>query len=107
MVWLEILRWLHIVGAAVLLGTGAGIAFFMLIPFFLSIYYDERQESQSFLIVVVSIIVLSAAVLSLTRKSTRKTLPTRAGFLMVTLSWGFAALFSALAVLLIAPHTCY
>ncbi len=26
----EILRWLHIVGATVLLGTGAGIAFFML-----------------------------------------------------------------------------
>ncbi|MDH3714313.1 MAG: DUF2269 domain-containing protein [Gammaproteobacteria bacterium] len=27
---IEILRWLHIVGAAVLLGTGAGIAFFMM-----------------------------------------------------------------------------
>jgi uncharacterized membrane protein len=26
----EVLRWLHVVGAAVLLGTGAGIAFFML-----------------------------------------------------------------------------
>ncbi|MEO3472610.1 DUF2269 domain-containing protein [Roseomonas sp. CAU 1739] len=26
----EILRWLHVIGAAVLLGTGAGIAFFML-----------------------------------------------------------------------------
>ncbi len=29
MVWIEILRWLHVIGAAVLLGTGAGIAFFM------------------------------------------------------------------------------
>ena len=29
MAWLDLLRWLHIVGAAVLLGTGAGIAFFM------------------------------------------------------------------------------
>ena len=28
--WIEILRWAHVVGAAVLLGTGAGIAFFML-----------------------------------------------------------------------------
>ncbi|MEQ1650951.1 MAG: DUF2269 domain-containing protein [Hyphomicrobium sp.] len=28
--WVHVLRWLHIVGAAVLLGTGAGIAFFML-----------------------------------------------------------------------------
>ena len=28
--YLEILRWLHVIGACVLLGTGAGIAFFML-----------------------------------------------------------------------------
>jgi len=27
--WIDILRWAHIIGAAVLLGTGAGIAFFM------------------------------------------------------------------------------
>jgi uncharacterized membrane protein len=27
--WLLILRWLHVIGAAVLFGTGAGIAFFM------------------------------------------------------------------------------
>src|SRR4028119_287008 len=26
----DVLRWLHVIGAAVLLGTGAGIAFFML-----------------------------------------------------------------------------
>lgn len=30
MAYAEILRWLHVVGATVLLGTGAGIAFFML-----------------------------------------------------------------------------
>ena len=29
MEWLYVLRWLHITGATVLLGTGAGIAFFM------------------------------------------------------------------------------
>jgi uncharacterized membrane protein len=29
--WLLLLRWLHVVGACVLLGTGAGIAFFMLV----------------------------------------------------------------------------
>lgn len=28
--WIDILRWLHIIGATVLFGTGAGIAFFML-----------------------------------------------------------------------------
>lgn len=28
--WVHALRWLHIIGATVLLGTGAGIAFFML-----------------------------------------------------------------------------
>lgn len=27
--WLHLLRWLHVIGACVLLGTGAGIAFFM------------------------------------------------------------------------------
>ena len=30
MVWIHVLTWLHVIGAAVLLGTGAGIAFFML-----------------------------------------------------------------------------
>ncbi|MEP0990879.1 MAG: DUF2269 domain-containing protein [Tateyamaria sp.] len=29
MAWLEILRWLHVLGACVLIGTGSGIAFFM------------------------------------------------------------------------------
>jgi uncharacterized membrane protein len=28
--WIEFLRWAHIIGATVLVGTGAGIAFFML-----------------------------------------------------------------------------
>lgn len=28
--WIVLLRWLHVIGATVLLGTGAGIAFFML-----------------------------------------------------------------------------
>ena len=28
--WIAVLRWLHVLGATVLLGTGAGIAFFML-----------------------------------------------------------------------------
>jgi len=29
-IWVDLLRWLHIIGATVLFGTGAGIAFFML-----------------------------------------------------------------------------
>ena len=29
--WVDLLRWAHVIGAAVLLGTGAGIAFFMLL----------------------------------------------------------------------------
>lgn len=28
--WVDILRWVHVIGATVLFGTGAGIAFFML-----------------------------------------------------------------------------
>lgn len=27
--WVDVLRWIHVIGATVLLGTGAGIAFFM------------------------------------------------------------------------------
>ncbi len=27
--WIDVIRWLHIIGATLLLGTGAGIAFFM------------------------------------------------------------------------------
>jgi uncharacterized membrane protein len=30
MEWVNVLRWVHVIGATVLLGTGAGIAFFML-----------------------------------------------------------------------------
>lgn len=30
MAWLDLARWLHVIGACVLLGTGSGIAFFML-----------------------------------------------------------------------------
>jgi len=29
MEYVDVLRWLHVIGATVLLGTGAGIAFFM------------------------------------------------------------------------------
>jgi uncharacterized membrane protein len=29
--WIDLLRWLHVIGATVLFGTGAGIAFFMLV----------------------------------------------------------------------------
>ena len=31
MLWAELLRWVHVIGACVLLGTGAGIAFFMVV----------------------------------------------------------------------------
>ena len=31
MPWIDLLRWLHVIGATLLFGTGAGIAFFMLV----------------------------------------------------------------------------
>lgn len=31
MPWIDLLRWLHVIGAALLFGTGIGIAFFMLL----------------------------------------------------------------------------
>jgi uncharacterized membrane protein len=48
---LSALRWLHVVGAAVLLGTGAGIAFFMLV--------SHRSRKPSLVAHTASIVVLA------------------------------------------------
>lgn len=49
--WVDILRWLHVIGAAVLLGTGAGIAFFMLMA--------HRTRDPSAIANVAAIVVLA------------------------------------------------
>lgn len=49
--WIIILRWLHVIGASVLLGTGAGIAFFMLMA--------HRTKDAAFIAGVARIVVIA------------------------------------------------
>ncbi|MEZ5960938.1 MAG: DUF2269 domain-containing protein [Hyphomonadaceae bacterium] len=49
--WLIVLRWLHVIGASVLLGTGAGIAFFMLMA--------HRTKDPGFIAGVARIVVIA------------------------------------------------
>ncbi len=51
MLWLDLLRWLHILGATVLLGTGAGIAFFMVMA--------QRTKDSAIVAHTASIVVLA------------------------------------------------
>lgn len=49
--WVLVLRWLHVIGASVLLGTGAGIAFFMLMA--------HRTKDATFIAGVARIVVIA------------------------------------------------
>jgi uncharacterized membrane protein len=49
--WIVALRWLHVIGACVLLGTGAGIAFFMLMA--------HRTKDPAFIAGVARIVVIA------------------------------------------------
>jgi len=49
--WVLVLRWLHVIGASVLLGTGAGIAFFMLMA--------HRTKDPAFIAGVARIVVIA------------------------------------------------
>ena len=57
MTLIDALRWLHVIGAAVLLGTGAGIAFFMLMAHFTR---DARTVAAVARIVVIADWVFTA-----------------------------------------------
>lgn len=49
--WVLVLRWLHVIGASVLLGAGAGIAFFMLMA--------HRTKDPAFIAGVARIVVIA------------------------------------------------
>lgn len=49
--WIVVLRWLHVIGACVLLGAGAGIAFFMLMA--------HRTKDPAFIAGVARIVVIA------------------------------------------------
>ena len=55
---LDLVRWLHVIGAAVLLGTGAGIAFFMLLA--------HRTGSPALIAHVAGSVVIADAVFTAT-----------------------------------------
>ena len=74
----------------------AVIAVFMLIPAGMAVYYGEKEAGLWFLIISVSTIALSSAVLFAGRNWVFPRLATRESFLMVTLGWFFASALGAL-----------
>lgn len=81
------------------------ISFFMIFPVIFALYYHEEQMIPHFLLPMLMVLVISLPIIFLTRKSV-KTLSTRDGFLLVSLSWIFSALFGALPLYFSAsiPH---
>nr|MQY77430.1 TrkH family potassium uptake protein [Spirochaeta sp.] len=81
------------------------ISFFMIFPIIFALYYHEMQMIPHFIVPIIMILVISLPIILLTRKSVR-TLSTRDGFLLVSLSWIFSALFGALPLYFSAsiPH---
>jgi len=82
------------------------ISFFMLIPAFIAIYYNETGILKSFLLTILLILLFSILILLFTRKTVKKTFSTRDGFLFVSLSWITASFFSCLPLFLSGsiPH---
>jgi uncharacterized membrane protein len=58
MAWIDVLRWVHAIGATVLLGTGVGIAFFMLMA---NRTRDAALVAHTASIVVVADVVFTAS----------------------------------------------
>lgn len=56
--WVNFVRWIHVIGAAVLLGTGAGIAFFMLMA--------HRSRNASLIAHVAGTVVVADALFTTT-----------------------------------------
>ena len=71
------------------------VSFFMLFPIAFAVYYDELEMIRFFAIPMLVLAVISSLMLVITRRASRN-ITTKDGFLLVTLSWVFAALFSCL-----------
>jgi trk system potassium uptake protein TrkH len=72
------------------------IAFFMLIPLLIALARGDQLIARSFLIPILTIILLGTLVIFLTRKNIRPFITTRGGFLLVVLSWVGSTFFSCL-----------
>ena len=76
---LDVLRWLHVVGAAVLLGTGAGIAFFMAMA--------HRTRNAAVIAHTAGIVVISDYVFTATAVVAQ---PITGALLVQMAGWGWA-----------------
>ncbi|OBY26846.1 DUF2269 family protein [Leisingera sp. JC1] len=82
-----ILRWLHVIGACVLLGTGAGIAFFMLMAY--------RTRDAALIAHTASIVVLADLLFTATAVIAQ---PVTGGLLAWRLGWPLSAGWLALSL---------
>lgn len=84
-----ILRWLHVIGACVLLGTGAGIAFFMLMA--------HRTRDARLIAHIAGVVVLADLLFTTTAVIVQ---PITGGLLAWRLGWPFSEGWLALSLLL-------
>jgi uncharacterized membrane protein len=87
--WIIVLRWLHVIGACVLLGTGAGIAFFMVMA--------HRTKDPAFIAGVARIVVIADWVFTAAAVIVQ---PITGYFLALMLSWPMTASWIVLSLAL-------
>ena len=87
--WLLLVRWLHVIGACVLLGTGAGIAFFMLMA--------HRTGKAAIIAHTASVVVMADGIFTATAVIAQPV----TGIILVSLvGWSFAEGWIVLSLLL-------
>lgn len=77
--WIDLLRWLHVIGACVLLGTGAGIAFFMIMA--------HRTGNAAFIAQTARIVVLADWIFTASAVVAQ---PITGALLVVALGWDWS-----------------
>lgn len=87
--WIEIIRVAHILGACVLIGTGAGIAFFMLMA--------HRTADPAFVAQTASVVVVADTIFTATAALAQ---PVTGAVLMVWLGWPLTEGWLALSLVL-------
>ena len=85
----DLLRWLHVIGACVLLGTGAGIAFFMVI--------SHRSKDAALIAHVASIVVIADFVFTATAALLQ---PITGWLLALQIGWSLSDLWLSISIIL-------
>jgi len=83
------------------------IGLLMLIPLAISVHFNELQTVKAFLQTQITIAIISALALIITRKENLKGLLPRDGYLFVTLTWVIATAFGAMPLVLSGDFTSY